>query len=306
MFVTAGDLWCAPLIERSAREPCQTSLQQHVLGAYGRSLAGILQGQLLPAKEFNGGRRGCAALLCCQYVQAVLRATAQMRQESLAAFHIQHCVRGLVACVSTGFLWLDRCKALERKGVAMGAFSGAGLGGPASARAYSGRACWVQSAGCRAVKCSCTGGGGSRSCSCPGCMCSRHARYGSADASVSALGGGGKLLGDARQGVHPDAVFRLKRQLDHLPHAVGACGLQRGGGAGGGGGGGVGGQRARRAVGRRSRRWRRPRGGRRAQPRGLCRRRVHSGGGCTQAADAPGGRDGSCRAPAAPPAWRCS
>ncbi|PSC75484.1 alpha beta-hydrolase [Micractinium conductrix] len=87
----SGDLLVRPsLIERSAREPFQTSLQQHVLGAYGRSLAGILRGQLLPAKEFNGGRRGCAALLRCQYVQAVLRATAQMRQESLAAFHIQH------------------------------------------------------------------------------------------------------------------------------------------------------------------------------------------------------------------------
>ncbi|KAL4429984.1 hypothetical protein ABPG77_004354 [Micractinium sp. CCAP 211/92] len=80
-----GDLIIRPtLIERAARESFTTSFQQHLLSAYARSFAAIIRGQFDRDKEHNGGRRGCQALLQCEYVQQVLRITANMRSESMA------------------------------------------------------------------------------------------------------------------------------------------------------------------------------------------------------------------------------
>ncbi|EFN56581.1 hypothetical protein CHLNCDRAFT_144281 [Chlorella variabilis] len=82
-----GDLIVRPsLIERSAKESFHTSLQQHLLGEYGRSFAALIRGQFVRRKEHNQGRRGCEALLQCEYVQQVLRAMAGVRQESILRF----------------------------------------------------------------------------------------------------------------------------------------------------------------------------------------------------------------------------
>ncbi|KAL4444077.1 hypothetical protein ABPG75_011814 [Micractinium tetrahymenae] len=80
-----GDLIIRPsLLERTARESFATSFQQHLLSAYARSFAALIRGQFDRDKEHNGGRRGCQALLQCEYVQQVLRITANMRSESMA------------------------------------------------------------------------------------------------------------------------------------------------------------------------------------------------------------------------------
>jgi hypothetical protein len=62
-----GDLIVRPsLIEQSARESFGTSLQEHLLTAYGRSFAAIIRGQFQGGKEHNQGRAGCRVLLQCK------------------------------------------------------------------------------------------------------------------------------------------------------------------------------------------------------------------------------------------------
>jgi hypothetical protein len=67
MLTPSGDLLVRPsFMERSALESFATSLQQHPLTAYARSLGALVRGQFERQKEHNGGRRACAELLRCR------------------------------------------------------------------------------------------------------------------------------------------------------------------------------------------------------------------------------------------------